>query len=155
MGISGSGKTTLGKALSESLGIPFLDADDFHPRANVMKMSSGQPLTDEDRWPWLASIVEDILHNHRTQFVLGCSALKSIYREYLAQRLNLHLVYLDISLAEAQSRLESRKGHFMPAKLIQSQLDTLEVPADAFTVSAETKLTDSVDLLTLHFRKLL
>lgn len=155
MGICGSGKTTVGKALSKSLGIPFLDADDFHPRSNVMKMSRGEALTDEDRWPWLAAIVEHILHNHRNTFVLGCSALKESYREYLAQRLTVHPVLLEITFEEAKARMDQREGHFMPSSLIQSQLDTLEVPKEAYHISATTNLEVLVDLLDQNFRKLL
>ena len=155
MGICGSGKTTVGKALSKSLGIPFLDADDFHPRSNVMKMSRGEALTDEDRWPWLAAIVEHILHNHRNAFVLGCSALKETYREYLAQRLAVHPVLLEISFEEAKARMDQREGHFMPSSLIQSQLDTLEVPAEAVKLPATANLADQVHLLSESFRKFL
>lgn len=155
MGISGSGKSTLGKTLAEQMGMPFLDADDFHPKANIMKMSSGQALTDDDRWPWLAAIVEYILNHHRDRFILGCSALKASYRDYLSQRLDIHNVYLEIDFEEAKKRLEQRKGHFMPSNLIQSQLDTLEVPKEALVISAETKITESVEFLASHFRKLL
>ena len=155
MGICGSGKTTVGKALAKSLGIPFLDADDFHPRANVMKMSRGEALTDEDRWPWLAAIVEHILNNHRSEFVLGCSALKNSYREYLSQRLEVHPVLLEITFEEAKARIDQREGHFMPSSLIQSQLDTLEIPDNAFKLKANTMLEDQVDLLHQNFRKLL
>ena len=155
MGICGSGKTTVGQALSKSLGIPFLDADDFHPRANVMKMSRGEALTDDDRWPWLAAIVEHILNNHRNEFVLGCSALKDSYREYLSQRLEVHPVLLEITFEEAKARMDQREGHFMPSSLIQSQLDTLEIPDNAFKLKASTKLEAQVDLLHQNFRKLL
>lgn len=155
MGICGSGKTTVGKALSVELGIPLLDADDFHPRSNVMKMSRGEALTDDDRWPWLAAIVEHMLNSHRDQFILGCSALKGAYREYLGQRLTLHPVMLDITFDEAKRRMDQREGHFMPSSLIKSQLDTLEVPKDAITVSATTELNEIVDLLSESFRKLL
>ena len=155
MGICGSGKTTVGKALSKSLGIPFLDADDFHPRENVMKMSRGEALTDEDRWPWLAAIVENILNNHRHQFVLGCSALRESYRTYLGQRLAIHPVLLELTFEEAQARLDQRKGHFMPGSLIQSQLDTLEIPKEAYRIDATTELHHLVDLLHQNFRKLL
>ena len=155
MGICGCGKTTVGKELSKSLGIPFLDADDFHPRENVMKMSRGQALTDEDRWPWLAAIVEHIQHNHRNNFVLGCSALKDSYRAYLGQRLQVHPVLLELSFEEAKARMDQRKDHFMPSSLIQSQLDTLEIPKDGLKLSATTPLNELVDKLDQNFRKLL
>lgn len=155
MGICGSGKTTVGEALSKSLGIPFMDADDFHPRENVMKMSRGEALTDDDRWPWLAAIVEYISNNHRQEFILGCSALKESYRAYLAQRLKVHPVLLDITFEEAKARMDQRKGHFMPSSLIQSQLDTLEIPTEAMRLSATTELNELVHLLEQNFRKLL
>ena len=120
-----------------------------------MKMSRGEALTDEDRWPWLAAIVEHILNNHRSQFILGCSALKESYRTYLGQRLAIHPVLLDLTFEEAKARLDQRKGHFMPSSLIQSQLDTLEVPKEAYRISASTNLEVLVDLLDQNFRKLL
>ncbi|MHA7101178.1 gluconokinase [Roseivirga pacifica] len=137
MGISGSGKSTIGKLLSQKLGVPFLDADDFHPKENVLKMNRGIPLDDDDRWPWLASIVEYVSHSHRNQFILGCSALKVSYRDYLSQRLNNQYILLDISKAEAIARMEARKGHFMPSSLVQSQLATLEKSPDLISISTD------------------
>jgi gluconokinase len=120
MGISGSGKSTVGIALSKRLGIPFIDADDFHPKENIMKMSRGLPLTDEDRWPWLASIAEHILNSHRDTFILACSALKQTYRDYLGQRLQLRLVVLQISEKDALERLNQgrRHGHCLEARQV-------------------------------------
>ena len=82
MGISGCGKTTIGQALARQISVPFLDADDFHPRENILKMSRGIPLEDEDRWPWLAAIAEYIKQSHREHFVLACSALRTSYRSF-------------------------------------------------------------------------
>ena len=151
MGISGAGKSTVGSRLAKHLEIPFLDADDFHPTENIKKMSRGQALTDDDRWPWLGAIVQYVLDSHRQQMVLGCSALKASYRDYLAQRLNLKIVYLELTRQEAISRLEARTDHFMPVSLIDSQLETLEPPTEALTISASTPLEEIVKVAANHF----
>lgn len=151
MGISGSGKSTVGKALAKKLELPFLDADDFHPTENIKKMSRGQALTDDDRWPWLAAIVEYMLDSHRPRMVLACSALKQAYRDYLGQRLSLTIVYLELNRTEAIKRLESRKNHFMPVSLIDSQLETLEVPQAALAINASKEPKEIVDTVASHF----
>lgn len=151
MGISGAGKSTVGSRLAKHLEIPFLDADDFHPTENIKKMSRGQALTDDDRWPWLGAIVQYVLDSHRQRMVLGCSALKAAYRQYLGQRLQLKVVYLELTREEAIARLESRTDHFMPASLIDSQLDTLEPPTEALTISATTPPEEIVKVVANHF----
>ncbi|WP_339608903.1 gluconokinase, GntK/IdnK-type [uncultured Roseivirga sp.] len=153
MGISGSGKSTVSEALSKSLHLPYLDADDFHSKANLMKMSSGIPLTDEDRWPWLASIVEHILNTHRSEFILACSALKQSYRDYLSQRLAITWVFLEVTEDEALSRLANRKPHYMQASLIQSQLVTLETPKTAITINAKNKISAIINEIEVHIQK--
>lgn len=153
MGISGAGKSTVAEALSKSLHLPYLDADDFHSKANLMKMSSGTPLTDDDRWPWLASIVEHILNAHRSEFILACSALKQSYRDYLSQRLSITWVFLDITEHEATARLANRKQHYMQASLIQSQLATLEIPKNAIKINATDKLSSIVSRIELQLKK--
>lgn len=132
MGVSGAGKSTVGKLIAARLDCPFRDADSFHPAANIEKMASGQPLTDEDRWPWLHAIAAWI-GEHRgagTTCVVTCSALKRSYRDLVTdhQRADVRLVYLkgDIELIEA--RLARRKGHFMPPALLRSQFEALEEP---------------------------
>ncbi len=151
MGITGSGKTSVGKALAENIGIPFLDADDFHPQENIKKMSRGIPLTDDDRWPWLGAIVEYILHAHRHAFVLACSALKQSYRDYLAQRLDIQFLFLDLSEEVAEIRLAQRKDHFMPPNLVKSQLETLEIPANALTIKADSSINEIAKEAEAHF----
>ncbi len=151
MGITGSGKTSVGKVLAEKIGIPFLDADDFHPQENIKKMSRGVPLTDDDRWPWLGAIVEYILHAHRHEYILACSALKQSYRDYVAQRLDIKFLFLDLSKEEAEKRLAQRKDHFMPPNLVKSQLDTLEVPANALTIKAKLSINEIVKEAEAHF----
>lgn len=138
MGVSGSGKTTVGKALAGRLGWAFLDADDFHPEANVAKMSRGEPLTDEDRRPWLDAVRErlELAGDRREQVVLACSALKHSYRDYLRQTEppQVRFVYLEGSEELIRQRLAKRQGHFMPPGLLHSQFEALEPPADAIRI---------------------
>src|SRR5688572_29482689 len=134
MGVSGSGKTTIGLQLSEVTGIPFFDADDFHPAANKEKMKSGHPLTDEDRKDWLERINELAREQSMSSgAIIACSALKEKYRETLADGINVpvHWVFLQGSFELVQERLKARKDHFMPASLLQSQFETLEPPHHA------------------------
>jgi gluconokinase len=137
MGVSGSGKTAVGEALARELGWAWFDADDYHPPANVEKMRSGQPLTDTDRWPWL-DLLNGLMRaedGKGRSAVLGCSALKQVYRDRLAQGLaDVRWVHLKGSFELITSRLQQRKHRYMPASLLQSQFDTLEEPRDALTV---------------------
>jgi gluconokinase len=129
-GVSGSGKTTIGKLLAQELGLRFYEADDFHPRSNVEKMRSGRPLTDEDRWPWLERLREQITRSlaAKENAVLACSALKRAYRERLGVSDDVKFVFLhgDYELIERQ--LRRRRGHFMNPALLQSQFADLEEP---------------------------
>jgi gluconokinase len=129
MGVAASGKTTVAKGLAEALKATYLEADDFHPAANIAKMTSGIPLTDEDRWPWL-SAMRDALASHDC-VVVTCSALKKSYRDLLRGAGAVRFVYLDIGRDVALARIAARKGHFMTAKMIDSQFATLEVPGSA------------------------
>jgi carbohydrate kinase (thermoresistant glucokinase family) len=128
MGVSGSGKTTVGEVLAEKLGVEFRDADSFHPKSNVEKMSAGIPLTDDDRWPWLDAIGEALRDAPATGLVVSCSALRRVYRERILKRAGreVHFVHLDGSKALLAERLKTRKGHFFPPSLLDSQLKTLE-----------------------------
>ncbi|HEU5059100.1 MAG TPA: gluconokinase [Kofleriaceae bacterium] len=131
MGVAGSGKTTVGALLAERLGLPFADADSFHPPANLAKMAAGQPLTDEDRAPWLAAIGAwlDERAAAGTGGVATCSALKRAYRDRLrAGRPRVQLVYLSGSRELLAARLAGRTGHFFPPSLLASQLADLEEP---------------------------
>jgi gluconokinase len=126
MGVSGSGKSTVGAALAQRLRVPFADADDFHPPANVAKMTAGHALDDDDRRPWLEAIGE-WLSDHRDGGVVSCSALKRIYRDQLRGHLDtVRFVHLDGSREVIARRQASRPGHFMPASLLDSQFATLE-----------------------------
>ncbi|BBZ04548.1 gluconokinase [Mycolicibacterium chitae] len=126
MGVSGSGKSVVGAALAQRLRVPFGDADDFHPEANIAKMSAGHPLDDDDRYPWLERIGQ-WLADHGDGGVVGCSALKRKYRDQLRSH-HPETVFLHLtgSIELIGRRQASRPGHFMPASLLQSQFDTLE-----------------------------
>jgi gluconokinase len=138
-GVSGAGKTTIGKLLAEQLGWTFYEADDFHPRANIEKMHSGRPLTDEDRWPWLERLREQIARSiaAKESAVLACSALKRAYRERLSVSDDVKFVFLRGDYALIENQLRRRRGHFMNPALLKSQFADLEEPApseDALTI---------------------
>lgn len=136
MGVAGSGKTTVGLKLADSLGWDFRDADDFHPPANVTKMSAGTPLTDADRAPWLAAIRSYIAERlaRGESAVVTCSALKQAYRDdAIPDRKHVKLVHLAGDYATILARMQQRQ-HFMKPAMLQSQFETLEPPVDALTV---------------------
>lgn len=129
MGVSGCGKSSLGQLLATRLGLPLIEGDDFHPPANIAKMSSGVPLDDADRAGWLATLGAE-LARHPGGAVLTCSALKKSYRERLRAAVPmLRFVFMEISRAEAQARVEARAGaHFFSTTLVDNQFATLESP---------------------------
>lgn len=147
LGVSGVGKTTVGMELARRLVFEFADADAYHPEANVQKMASGIPLTDEDRWPWLAKLHElmEDRFDRRFDLVLACSALKESYRQKLEEGVPVTWVYLKGSPAVIQERLHERHGHFMTEQLLNSQFSALEEPADAITVNADVSVEEVVD----------
>ncbi|MDT0303581.1 gluconokinase [Streptomonospora wellingtoniae] len=133
MGVSGTGKSTVAEPLARRLDLPFAEADDFHPAANVAKMSAGTALTDEDRQPWLEALAAWIAgHDGRGESTLmACSALKRSYRDVLrAAAPDVRFLHLDGSTELIAARLRERKGHFMPETLLRSQKSTLEPLAD-------------------------
>ena len=137
MGVAGSGKTTIGRQLAAGLGWSFADADDFHPAANVAKMSAGIPLDDADRAPWLAAIRRyiDARLERNENAVVTCSALKEKHRAVLlGDRAQVRLVYLRGTRELLWSRISSRQGHFMKPAMLDSQLAALEEPADALAI---------------------
>lgn len=147
MGVSGSGKTTIGEALARELHWIYLDADDFHPQANIDKMAAGIPLGDADRWPWLDKINEKLVAMEKQQLsvVVGCSALKRAYRERLARGLkDFRVVYLKGEFELIEQRVTGRTHRYMPASLLQSQFDTLEPPEDAIEVDVAEPIEASI-----------
>lgn len=155
MGVSGTGKTTLGKALAERLGWNFVEADDFHPPANIEKMRNGVALNEKDRTPWLAAVNAHIRSIAATSgdAVLACSALKRAHRDRLAEGVaEIKFVYLDGDPELIDVRLRERHAHFMPARLLGSQLATLEPPANALTLSIAMPTGRQVDTVTRALR---
>ena len=136
MGVCGCGKSLIGQMFADAVGGVFEDADHFHPKENVAKMSAGIALTDEDRWPWFAALRSRIveMRGKTPCYVLACSALKKAYRDALRAGDGAHdliFVHLDGSRELIKERMAARKGHYMPASLVDSQFAILEEPADA------------------------
>jgi len=143
MGVSGSGKSTIAERLAARLGWRCEDGDKYHPPANVAKMSAGHPLTDEDRWPWLQAIADEIDRTctQGERAVVACSALKRAYRDILVHgRNDVRIVFLNGTQDLIAARLAARKGHFMPPGLLTSQFKTLEPPQ-----RTERPITVSID----------
>ena len=139
MGVAGSGKSTVGPLIAKGLGGEFAEGDQFHPAANIAKMTSGQPLNDDDRMPWLAKMADAIRGWTRgpRPMVLACSALKQRYRDMLAQGSpEIRFVYLKGTRDLIGGRMATRSGHFMPSSLLDSQFKTLEEPEDAIVLDA-------------------
>ncbi|MCI0384831.1 gluconokinase [Streptomyces sp. CNQ085] len=148
MGVSGSGKTTVGTALAERLGVPYAEADDFHPPGNVAKMASGVPLTDADRAPWLDAIAAWLKARGADGGVVTCSALKRAYRDRLRRAApELFFLHLDGSPELIGERLTGRTGHFMPSALLRSQFETLEA-LDADEAGAVVPIDGTPDEVT-------
>lgn len=146
MGVSGSGKTTVGRLLASRLGVPYAEADDFHPPTNVDKMSAGIALSDDDRWPWLRSIAGWI-REHAEGGVISCSALKHAYRDLLRSAGGrVWFLHLDGSRTLIAARLAERKGHFMPPALLDSQFADLE-PLTPGEPGLRVDIADSPDAI--------
>lgn len=126
MGVAGCGKSSVGVALGAALALPYLDGDDLHPAANITKMSRGEALNDADRWPWLERVGQAL----RVPGIVGCSALKRVYRKLIDREAGGGVVFVHLSGSRAviEARMRARTGHFMPPALLDSQFATLEVP---------------------------
>ncbi|MCK2220299.1 gluconokinase [Actinomadura sp. ATCC 31491] len=147
MGVTGSGKTTVGAALSQRLRVPFADADDLHPPANIAKMSAGIPLDDDDRRPWLEAIGAWLAGHAATGGVVACSALRRRYRDVLRRYAPaLTFVHLAGTPEVIRRRVAGRPGHFMPATLVESQFQTLE-PLERDEHGIVLDLTEPVERL--------
>lgn len=143
MGVSGAGKTTVGSRLAERLGCDFHDADDLHPEANLRKMAAGVPLCDADRAPWLDRVHQLIRDQERglEPAVIACSALKAGYRRHLLSgTTRARIVYLRVAPTVLERRLRARRDHFFDPRLLASQLETLEEPANAITVDGSADI---------------
>jgi gluconokinase len=148
MGVAGSGKTAVGKKVAETLNWTFLDADNFHPAANIEKMKHGIPLNDDDRVPWLQRLHNELQHEltERHSVILACSALKESYRSKLRDHISaLTFVHLDVDAETISNRLQHRTAHFFPKELMESQFATLEKPKDAVIVDARKPLDAVAD----------
>lgn len=160
MGVSGAGKTVVGQALAARFGWHFEDADDWHSAANVNKMRSGHPLTDEERKPWLGALnqaIREWVADERS-VVLGCSALKASYRQTLRGGVkdpgSVRFVFLKASYDQIHQRLRERRGHYMPESLLRSQFEALEEPSatEAFAVDASLPVPAVVDAIVAGLR---
>ncbi|MEM7802814.1 MAG: gluconokinase [Chloroflexota bacterium] len=158
MGVSGSGKSTIGESLAQALGWHFYDADDFHPEANIKKMSAGVPLTDEDRWPWLDAIHQLFIKEMAAErpLVLAGSALKESYRRRLLRGIdkNAAIIFLKGSYDLIWQRMESRTGHYMQPNMLKSQFDTLEEPRseNLITIDIDHTPAEVVELILNGFK---
>ena len=149
MGVSGSGKTTVGRILARALGADFIDGDDLHTDAARAKMGAGHALTDEDRWPWLDRVAARLAGEEQNGrgVVIACSALRRVYRDRLRAGAGprIKFVYLQATPDDMRARVASRKDHYMPASLVDSQFAALEPPdgeGDVVTLSADAQLPD-------------
>jgi gluconokinase len=148
LGVAGSGKTAVGKGLAARFDWLFLDADDFHPAANVEKMKHGIPLNDQDRIPWLRTLHDELQRQlaQSRSVVLACSALKESYRHMLSDNVSpLTFILLDVDQETIRERLQHRAAHFFPKELMQSQFGALEKPKDAIIIDARKSLDEVID----------
>ncbi|WP_405482504.1 gluconokinase [Streptomyces sp. NBC_00009] len=148
MGVAGTGKTTIGPLLADRLGVPYAEGDDFHPPANIAKMSAGTPLTDDDRWPWLDAIGEWAHGRAGLGGVVSSSALKRSYRDRLrAEAPGVVFVHLTGDRALIEDRMSHRQGHFMPTALLDSQFATLQ-PLAADEAGVDVDVSGSPEEIT-------
>jgi len=150
MGVSGSGKTTIGKKLAARIGLPFFDGDDFHSPSNKEKMKQSIPLTDEDRKEWLLKMNQAAKDEAKLAgAVFACSALKEKYRTILSSgiAIPLYWVFLQGSFELIKKRMEERKDHFMPANLLSSQFDALQIPENCITIDISNSRDKIVEMI--------
>lgn len=157
MGVSGCGKTTVGRLLAERLGWTYIESDDYHSPSDIEKMSSGIPLTDEDRWPWLKRL-HNLLQDHlekNQRVVLACSALKQSYRDLLVSGLdNVFFVFLKGGFDLIHERMQQRK-HYMKADMLRSQLEALEEPQNAIIMDIQQSPEKIVEKILAQIAELI
>ncbi|RFU35980.1 hypothetical protein B7463_g340, partial [Scytalidium lignicola] len=158
-GPAGSGKSTVAKFISQAMDLPYIEGDEFHPKANVEKMSRGIPLNDADRWDWLTALRQESLRRLQSGaqgVVLTCSALKRKYRDvirvapYYSHNVRVHFVYLHATEKVLLERVQARKGHYMGAGMVHSQFDALEEPGEDETDVISVDVTGSLDQIELE-----
>ena len=145
MGVAASGKTSVAGLLAQELDARFVEADNHHSLESTAKMSAGLPLSDEDRWPWLLRLQGELTRDESV--VVSCSALRKSYRDLLRRAGNVRFIFLDVSRAEIERRIESRSGHFMGPSMVASQFETLERPdaePDVIVINGSQPLVDTV-----------
>lgn len=157
MGVAGCGKTSIGEDLAARLNGIYIDGDDHHPKSNIEKMASGQPLSDTDRWPWLKQVAQSMSAQNGLVFA-GCSSLKKSYRSFLIQSAKepIQFIYLEGSKDLIGERMKTRDGHFMPPSMLDSQFATLEVPdreENAIFVDISGTKIQVVDLIEAMLRE--
>ena len=152
MGVAASGKTTIAEKLAEKINGFLIEGDDYHPKENIDKMSSGVALNDNDRYEWLLKIKNEILNRNKNQnLVVTCSALKEKYRTLLGPQ-NFNLVYLKVSKKTALQRIRSRQGHFMPDSLVDSQFAILEEPQKSIVLDESLSINEIVEKLVSIYK---
>ncbi|MFE9677971.1 gluconokinase [Streptomyces sp. NPDC006259] len=155
MGVAGTGKTTIGPLLAARLGVPYAEGDDFHPQANIAKMSAGTPLDDDDRWPWLDAIGDWAHGRAGLGGVVSCSALKRSYRDRLrAAAPRIAFLHLAGDRTLIEDRMAHRHGHFMPTALLDSQFATLQ-PLEADETGVAVDVTGTPEEITERAAKAL
>jgi gluconokinase len=142
LGVSGVGKSTVGSAAAAQLDLPFIEGDDFHPPSNVAKMSAGIALSEEDRMPWIDRLTGEVNRHGQRDLVIACSALTKRVRDRLRSGIGqpVRFIHLDAPAERIQQRLSERSGHFMKARMLTSQLATLEPPVNAARVNTDRSL---------------
>jgi len=152
MGVSGCGKSTIGERIADFFNYNFHDGDDFHPQANIDKMSTGNQLTDNDREPWLKAI-NNHMKEQKSTSLYACSSLKEKYRIILSENIeSIDFIYLKGSFELIYNRISKRKNHFMTTELLQSQFDTLEEPKGAIEIDIRNSVEDIIENLKFKLK---